>query len=152
MYVWWRASNQYCTGTWDCHVSCLNKLSDYCNLWGLNINIKKTNIVIYNKGGHNISRFKFTLRGNEVAVVNHYCYLGIIFSSCGSFSKAINALHDKAKKAFFRLRQIDPRNDVLLTIKLFDMIVPMDLKYAPPPPPPPPPMHWENIRPKIHLR
>ena len=110
--------------------NCLNKLSDYCNLWGLNINIKKTNIVIFNKGGHNISRFKFTLGGNEVAVVNHYCYLSIIFSSCGSFSKAINALHDKAKKAFFRLRQIDPRNDVLLTIKLFDMTVTPIIAYG----------------------
>ena len=110
--------------------NCLDKVSTYCNLWGLTVNIKKTNVIIFNKGGHKISRFKFFLGENEVSIVNQYSYLGVIFSSCGSFTKAINALTDKAKKAFFRLRQLDPKNDVLLTIKLFDMLVTPILSYS----------------------
>ena len=72
----------------------------YCNLRGLTVNKKKTNMIIFNKGGYNISRFKFFLGGNEDSTVNQYCYLGIIFFSCGYFTKAINALTDKAKNAF----------------------------------------------------
>ena len=62
--------------------NCLDKVSTYCNLWGLTVNIKKTNVIIFNKGCHKISRFKFFLGENEVSIVNQYSDLGVIFSSC----------------------------------------------------------------------
>ena len=103
--------------------SCLNRLQKYCETWGLTINLSKTKVIIFNKGGHKISRFKFCLHGDPIEIVQSYCYLGIVFSSCGSFSGAVKTLTDKARKAFFALRKFDTSNDPLLTIKLFDALV-----------------------------
>ena len=80
---------------------CINRLDAYCKKWSLNINLSKTKVIIFNKGGHKISKFKFHLHNNKIEIIQWYCYLGIIFSSCGTFTRAIKALHDKACKAFF---------------------------------------------------
>ena len=71
-------------------------------------------IVIFNKGGRKISKFKSLLYNNEIDIEQSYCYLGIIFSSCGTFTRAIRALHDNA----------------MLTLKLFDSLVAPILTYA----------------------
>ena len=111
---------------------CLNKLAMYCNKWNLSINTSKTKVIIFNKGGYKISRFHFTLGDSEIDVVQDYTYLGILFSSSGSFTKACKALCDKAFKAFFKLRQLDSRNNVLMTLKLFDTLVTPILTYGSP--------------------
>ena len=110
--------------------SALTKLNDYCVQWGLTINIDKTKVVIFNKGGHKFSSFKFDLNGSPVEIVQSYCYLGIIFSSCGSFARACDALTDKALKAFYKFKQIHPYNNVLLSLKLFDTLVSPIATYA----------------------
>ena len=111
---------------------CLNRLASYCNKWNLTINTSKTKIIIFNKGGHKISRFNFLLCDTEIDVVQDYTYLGIVFSSGGSFTKACKALRDKAFKAFFKLRQLDSRNNVPMTLKLFDTLVSPILTYGSP--------------------
>ena len=65
------------------------------------INQSKTKVIIFNKGGMKISKFRFCVNNQEIDVVKSYCYLGIVFSSCGSFTRAIAALQDKARKASF---------------------------------------------------
>ena len=108
----------------------LNRLEAYCRKWGLTINNSKTKIVIFNKGGLKISKNKFFINGNELEIVQSYCYLGIILSSCGSFTRAIAALYDKARKALFALQKLDTQEDALLTIKLFDTLVLPVLTYG----------------------
>ena len=110
--------------------SALNKLQEYCSKWGLTINIDKTKVVIFNKGGHKFPSLKFLLNGNLVEAVQSYCYLGIIFSSCGSFTRACDALTDKALKAFYKFKQIHPYNNVTLSLKLFDSLVTPIATYA----------------------
>ena len=75
---------------------CLNRLASYCNKWNLTINTSKTKIIVFNRGGHKISRFRFLLCDTKIDVVQDYTYLGIVFSSCGSSTKACKALRDKA--------------------------------------------------------
>ena len=101
----------------------LDKLYEYCTKWGLTVNTGKTKVVIFNKGGHKFSSFKFNLNGADVDIVQSYCYLGIIFSSCGSFNRACEALTNKALKAFYKFKQIHPSDNVLLALKLFDTLV-----------------------------
>ena len=101
----------------------LDKLYAYCNKWGLTVNTSKTKVVIFNKGGHKFSSFKFNLNGANVDIVQSYCYLGIIFSSCGSFTRACEALTSKALKAFYKFKQIHPNDNVTLALKLFDTLV-----------------------------
>ena len=100
----------------------LNKLQSYCSSWQLNINVKKTKIIIFNKGGHRISKNKFYYGHDEVEMVQSYCYLGIIFSASGNFNLALQNLRDKALKAFHHFRQFDFRNNILLALKLFDIL------------------------------
>ena len=44
---------------------CIERLGNYCTRWGLKINLSKTKIVIFNKGGMKISKFKFLLYNNH---------------------------------------------------------------------------------------
>ena len=94
---------------------CLNRLSSYCNKWNHTINTSKTKIIIFNRGGHKISRFNFLLCDTETDVVQDYTYLGIVFRPV--------VLSPRRVKAFFKLRQLDSRNNVPMTLKLFDTLV-----------------------------
>ena len=56
-----------------------DKLLTYTRRWNLNVNIDKTKVIIFNKGGHIIKRFNFWLGTEPVSITQQYCYLGIIF-------------------------------------------------------------------------
>ena len=92
-------------------------------MWQLSVNISKTKVVIFNKGGHRIFRFTFSLHDETIETAQSYTYLGIVFASSGSFKQACNALTDKAKKAFFKLHMLNPHKNAILTIKLFQMLI-----------------------------
>ena len=109
---------------------CLCKLQQYRDTWCLEINIDKTKVMIFNKGGHKISRYQFKIYETVIDIVQQYCYLGIIFSSCGSFKRACNLLYDKALKAFYMLKQIQPHNNVKIAFSLFDALVLPILSYG----------------------
>ena len=57
----------------------VDKLLTYTRRWNLNVNIDKTKVIIFNKGGHIIKRFNFWLGTEPVSITQQYCYLGIIF-------------------------------------------------------------------------
>jgi hypothetical protein len=99
---------------------CLDKIHSYCNHWNLTVNTKKTQVVIFNKGGHKFKLFKFSYGNEQLEITQKYCYLGIVFSSCGTFTAACEAILEKSLKAFFKLKQLDSRDNVKLTLKLFD--------------------------------
>ena len=103
--------------------NCLNALEAYCEKWNLTVNTAKTKVVIFNKGGHILKRFKFCYRNELLEITQKYCYLGIVFSSCGTFVSACKAIVEKSLKAFYKLKQLDTRNNVTLTLKLFDSLV-----------------------------
>ena len=48
---------------------CINRLDAYCKKWSLNINLSKTKVIIFNKGGHKISKFKFHPHNNKIEIV-----------------------------------------------------------------------------------
>jgi hypothetical protein len=81
---------------------CLNLLKSYCNIWGLNINVKKTKVLVFSRGKiRNIPQFSF---GEEkVDVVFDYKYLGVVFNYNNSFSKAIKERCILANRAMFLL-------------------------------------------------
>ena len=59
----------------------LNILHDYCNEWGLSVNMKKTAVMVFNKTGKvlNCSR-GLTFNNTEIDTVRSYCYLGVTFT------------------------------------------------------------------------
>ena len=103
----------------------LNKLDKYCEYWNLQINIKKTNIMIFNKSGKMIHKEKFCIGNKSIAIAPEYKYLGLLFKPSGTFSHAVHDLTNKAKKAMFSLRSTleNDRLMVLPKLKLFDSCI-----------------------------
>ncbi|MCG8049041.1 MAG: reverse transcriptase family protein, partial [Candidatus Thiodiazotropha endolucinida] len=109
----------------------LTHLETYCNKWKLTINVEKTKIMIFQKGGR-LPQETFTLYGKNVEVVKEFNYLGYTVSCGGSFQKAINILADKAVRAmgllFSTIRKIQIPFKMLL--QLFDTYVKSILSYS----------------------
>ena len=109
--------------------NCLNKLNTYTKKWNLKVNINKTQVGVFKKGGKKLKHLYFYLGTEEIENVQNY-YLGIIFNASGSFSNACINIADKAMKAFFKLKRINPRENALLTLKLFHSLVTPILMYG----------------------
>ena len=77
----------------------------YCQKWGLELNVKKTKIMIFNKTGATIKKYKFYFMNEEIESVNRYTYLGFTFSTSGKMNAGIENLLNKAKKAWFSIQR-----------------------------------------------
>lgn len=112
---------------------CLNKLNQYCDKWRLQVNLKKTKVMIFNKTGKLLQKYKFYYNNGPVEITNSYQYLGIIFTPSGSFTQAIKKLTDQALKALFKLRQQNLANNIPVALrhyKLFDTLIMPILSYC----------------------
>ena len=67
---------------------CLNKLNQYCNKWRLEVNLKKTKIMIFNQTGQLMKKHKFFYHDTPLEITNSYQYLGIVFTPSGTFTQA----------------------------------------------------------------
>ncbi len=47
---------------------CLDKLNCYCKKWGLQINAKKTKVVIFNRAGHMLKNKNFHIDTEEIEI------------------------------------------------------------------------------------
>ena len=93
----------------------------YSNL-GLKINIKKTEIIIFNKRGLKLdSLFHFELNGQKINIVDEYQYLGLKLKPSGSMNLAVQELHDKANRAWFGISNIIYRNKRMEVDKIFNI-------------------------------
>jgi hypothetical protein len=108
----------------------LNSFYRYCKQWKLNINMSKSKIVIF--GARNITDFFFHINNHPLEIVDRYKYLGIIFTSNGSFATTRKHLIDQAKKAmhimYTKIRNLDLPID--LQLKLFDHTILPILTYG----------------------
>ena len=107
----------------------LDKLQSYCMKWNLTVNLKKSQIIIFNKSGRLLKNFEFKYGNINLDIVDEYPYLGIIFTPSGSFAKATASLCDKARKAYFSFRKHD-RSPVHISMKFFDTLVKPILLYG----------------------
>ena len=83
----------------------INVLDSFCNTWDLQINLKKTKIMIFGKKKNELNSDIFTLGEEIVEHTSSYCYLGIVFDENGSFKTAINELRKKSLRALFGMRK-----------------------------------------------
>jgi hypothetical protein len=111
----------------------LNNLFTTAKRLELNVNLGKTDIVVFRKGGYLAARERCFFGDKLLKVVNAYKYLGIIFSTRLSFSYACHDLMSRAKKAVLSILHILYRfencsSDVFF--KLFDSQVQPILQYG----------------------
>ena len=100
---------------------CLSKLEIYAKKWKLNINKKKSKILIFGTANQR--------RSYLLEQVDEYCYLGITIHFSGNFKKALKVLRDKALRAYNNLiKKFSNFENVPIKIllKLFSaMIIPI---------------------------
>ena len=111
----------------------LDILSEYCTRNRLVVNTGKTKIMIFRRGGILPRDLKFYYNEIELAIVNKFSYLGIVFSTGGSFSVCQETLAGQGMKAIFKLNRllynftnITPKH----RIELFDKLVTPILNYG----------------------
>ena len=111
----------------------LDNLRDYCKKWGITVNIIKTKVVVFRKGGKLGVNDKWYYDGNLLEVVSVFKYLGIVFSSSGSFKHCINDLLSSARRALFSLKRYFSSNPETLPdiqLELFSKMVVSILNYG----------------------
>lgn len=84
---------------------CMNKVSDYCNKWGLMLNVDKTKFMVMSLGTikHNSN---LLYKGTYIERVATYKYLGLLICSNGKFNNTILDRHNKAQKAYYQIRGV----------------------------------------------
>ena len=111
----------------------LNTLSDYCNRWRLVVNDLKTKVVIFRKGGTIPRNLEFVYQGNKIEIVNKFSYLGVVFTTGGSFANAQSTLSGQALKAIFKMNKYLYKFTSISVehrIQLFDKLVTPILNYG----------------------
>ena len=81
----------------------LNKINEYCKKWKLEVNIKKTKIMVFNRG-NNLIKTEFRLNNVPLQNVKVMKYLGFTISAKNcSFVPTIEDLSLKAQRAIYAL-------------------------------------------------
>ena len=70
----------------------------YCRMWSLIVNLCKTKIVFFRRGGKLKRSEKWYYNGKKINVVNSYKYSGIIFSTKLKWTLAKETLAAQARK------------------------------------------------------
>ena len=111
----------------------LNSLQNAASELELKVNMNKSNIIVFRKGGYLGARERWTYSGVVLPVVNVYKYLGIYFTTRLSFVSACKDLASRAKNALLcilkRLRMLN-NNSVEVFLKLFDAQVQPIVQYG----------------------
>ena len=76
----------------------LNALHRFSVRKRLEISVKKSKTMVFNKSGRFIKKY-FNLNGKLLEPVQDFCYLGFEVKASGMTSHAMNTLYDKANKA-----------------------------------------------------
>ena len=109
----------------------LDKLHSYCLRWNLQINVKKSKAMVFNKTGKIPKNVSFNVGDSALPLVNRFKYLGTILSSSGSQIPAAKSLCDKTSKAYFALRTVLQKfnYEPPLSLKIFDTALKPILMY-----------------------
>ena len=111
----------------------LDNLQNAASALELKVNMKKSNIVVFRKGGYLAAREHWYFEGVIMPVVNVYKYLGILFSTKLSFSASCQDLASKGKNALVCIMQklyILNNNSLDVFLKLFDACIQPIVNYG----------------------
>ena len=111
----------------------LNLLANYCDKWKLQVNVNKTKVIVFKKGGANKKNMKFTYKQTELEIVKKFVYLGVVFTVGGSFNSTYESLYGQAIKAVFKLKSYFvnyPCMNLRHKLDLFDKLIEPILCYG----------------------
>ena len=111
----------------------IDKMGAFYASLGLDISLKKTKVIIFNKAGKLLKGYKFFLNNTILEITSEYQYLGIKFCPSGSMTAATDELCTKASRAWFSISNIlytNKRMPISRAIELFDSLVTPVALYA----------------------
>lgn len=103
------------------HLQCaLDKINNVCLKYGLNMNEKKTKLMIITKDPNNARHIntKLILNNNNIERVYSYKYLGTWISSDGDMTKEIKCRVEIARAAFCKMRKTFSNRDLSLELRI----------------------------------
>jgi len=111
----------------------INTVQAYFQKMSLTVNLDKTKIIVFRRGGRLARDEKWTWMGNEIQVVNEYIYLGIPFTTKGTFLAAVNNMVNKSFKAIdavISIIRVSRVRSVSVCFRLFSALVASVSSYA----------------------
>ena len=90
------------------------------------VNTDKSKVMIFKKGGQLRRNLSFKYGSHELEIVSKYPYLGIVFTTGGSFNTAQSTLSGQAQKAIFILNKYLTKFSNLVpshVLDLFDKLI-----------------------------
>jgi len=111
----------------------LDLLLCYCNKWKPSVNTSKTKVMIFRKAGRLPANVEFQFSEQKFEIASKFVYLGLVFTTGGSFSDAQSTLAGQSMKAIFALNKYLHRLtniSVGHTLELFDKLVLPILTYG----------------------
>ena len=99
----------------------LDFLEEYCDNWGITINVEKTKALVFTRGGRFSKLDTWTYKGNKIETVTVFKYLGFHLASSGSFSQGIQERLNSGRRALFGLRKMFNTNSEILPYTKIEM-------------------------------
>ena len=111
--------------------SMLNDIQNYCNTWGLKINLTKTKAMIFEKGNRHTT-YKFYLYGKELETVTKFKYLGVYFFKNVNWYRSQKHIAEHAGRSMYKLFSIFNKVEIPISqkCKLFDSLISPVLNYS----------------------
>ena len=82
--------------------NCMDKLSTFCDEWGINVNLNKTKTLVFSSSTRK-NHFCISFQGKEIENVKSYAYLAITFNYLGCSNEAKHNLYLKGLKGQLKL-------------------------------------------------
>lgn len=95
--------------------------------------VNKTKVMVFKKGGTNRKNLAFHYAEVNLEIVKKFTYLGVVFTTGGSFSQTHETLSGQALKAIFKLKSFISKFtefSVSHTLDLFDKLILPILNYG----------------------
>ena len=112
----------------------LDSLAQFCCEWGVDINMAKTKLIVFNSKFNHAIPISFRVCGKLVSEVDSYCYLGIEIHKNGQFTLARNELKKKAIRSLYSLKSTINKTHISFRAltTLFDSLIKPIILYGAP--------------------
>ncbi len=86
----------------ECLQKSIDFLSMYCTTQALTVNVKKTKVLVFGHKANSPSQI-WKYREGNIETVDRFKYLGMLFTSNGTFKECAKKLANKGRNALFQL-------------------------------------------------
>ena len=111
----------------------IDVLGQFCEKWAMIVNLTKTEILVFRRGGCSKQNEKWYYNEGKIEVVSSYKYLEIFFTSKLKWPQAKRSLAAQARKAIFLIKQVHYKCGFLpfsTAMNLFDKMITPILLYG----------------------